>query len=125
MSSRTWLARPNGPALAPDGAILRRRGSGETVPLGPSDIAKLVRPTPEPEQLAELQDLIGVLNERLWELQRTLDDERDAAATETDAQAAERAEAAKRRTLGARLTDWIVAGVIGALLGAVVTVILH
>jgi hypothetical protein len=103
------------PVAGPEGEFVRRGPSGNSIPLSAPELKKVAEAAANPSD--EILRLLVVANDRVVHLQATLDQERADAA-------AERKEAKRSRSLKMRILDWTVAGVIGALLGGVVTVLL-
>jgi hypothetical protein len=115
--------RLGAPYIAPDGAVVRRGDRGEPIPLTAPELALSFEDWHELQPPPEVE-LLETLNRRVDELQRTLDAERSAAAAERSAQELARTQAAHEKRLPARVLEWTLAGLVGALISALIALLI-
>jgi predicted HTH transcriptional regulator len=99
------------PIIAPDGALVRRGRGGESVPLSGSEIVQAfqhAQPGLDPEQAAE--KALGEINGRLAALEEATRAGFDAAA--------------RARGWWPQLQGWVIGGIVGALIGAGLTLLI-
>jgi predicted HTH transcriptional regulator len=104
-------AEGGAPVIAPDGALIRRGPSGESVPLSAAEIVQafqIAQPGLDREQAAE--EALDEVNRRLAALEET---SREGFA-----------EAARARGWWPQFQGWVIGGLIGALIGAGLTLLI-
>lgn len=106
--------------LGPEGGIAKRTSDGQRVAISGGALEAVVAQLAEAEARTPAEEALALLeemNRRLEATERRLESEQDAAERERRA-------AAKARSMAGQLPGWVISGLIGAVMGAALTVAL-